>query len=154
MKKMNKKGFTIVELVIVIAVIAILSAVMIPTFSGIIAKSKKSAAEQEAKATYTSLLGLTDEADVDFAATGADLYIVSDDYYVAYTDGVAASAVEFEEDATDLPFDIDATAIPTEAGTYYLPLSIAEVQAQYTGIDFTLDTEMNWANVYVPVTVA
>ena len=36
MKKMNKKGFTIVELVIVIAVIAILAAVMIPTFSGIV----------------------------------------------------------------------------------------------------------------------
>ena len=38
MKKMNKKGFTIVELVIVIAVIAILAAVMIPTFSGIVDK--------------------------------------------------------------------------------------------------------------------
>ena len=39
MKKLNKKGFTIVELVIVIAVIAILAAVMIPTFSGIIEKA-------------------------------------------------------------------------------------------------------------------
>ncbi len=35
----NKKGFTIVELVIVIAVIAILAAVLIPTFSGIIRKA-------------------------------------------------------------------------------------------------------------------
>lgn len=36
MKKMNKKGFTIVELVIVVAVIAILSAVLIPTFSSVV----------------------------------------------------------------------------------------------------------------------
>ena len=34
--KRNRKAFTIVELVIVIAVIAILSAVMIPTFSSLI----------------------------------------------------------------------------------------------------------------------
>ena len=46
MKKMNKKGFTIVELVIVIAVIAILAAVLIPTFSGVIAKANYSSAQQ------------------------------------------------------------------------------------------------------------
>ena len=43
MRKSNKKGFTIVELVIVIAVIAILSAVLIPTFGGITEKAKNSA---------------------------------------------------------------------------------------------------------------
>ena len=37
--KLKKKGFTIVELVIVIAVIAILAAVLIPTFSSIIRKA-------------------------------------------------------------------------------------------------------------------
>ena len=42
MKKMNKKGFTIVELVIVIAVIAILAAVLIPTFTTVIKKANKS----------------------------------------------------------------------------------------------------------------
>ncbi len=47
MKKQNKKGFTIVELVIVIAVIAILAAVLIPTFGGVINKAKQSADKQE-----------------------------------------------------------------------------------------------------------
>ena len=41
-KRNNKKGFTIVELVIVIAVIAILAAVLIPTFSGLIKKANES----------------------------------------------------------------------------------------------------------------
>ena len=36
MKKLNKKGFTIVELVIVIAVIAILAAILVPVLSNII----------------------------------------------------------------------------------------------------------------------
>ena len=52
MKKMNNKGFTIVELVIVIAVIAILAAVMIPTFSGIVKTANESAAAQVATAAY------------------------------------------------------------------------------------------------------
>ena len=42
MKNSNKKGFTIVELVIVIAVIAILAAVLIPTFSGLVKKANLS----------------------------------------------------------------------------------------------------------------
>ena len=39
MKMTNKKGFTIVELVIVVAVIAILSAVLIPTVAGLVKKA-------------------------------------------------------------------------------------------------------------------
>ena len=37
--KKNKKGFTIVELVIVIAVIGILAAVLIPTFTNVVENS-------------------------------------------------------------------------------------------------------------------
>ena len=46
MKNTNKKGFTIVELVIVIAVIAILAAVLIPTFVGLVNKANLSADQQ------------------------------------------------------------------------------------------------------------
>ena len=54
-KRNNKKGFTIVELVIVIAVIAILAAVLIPTFSGIIRKANISADTQLVKNMNTAL---------------------------------------------------------------------------------------------------
>ena len=56
MKKTNKKGFTIVELVIVIAVIAILAAVLIPTFSNVVNKAKDSANLQGARNLYTEIL--------------------------------------------------------------------------------------------------
>ena len=46
MKNSNKKGFTIVELVIVIAVIAILAAVLIPTFSSLVKKANLSSDKQ------------------------------------------------------------------------------------------------------------
>ena len=72
MKKMNKKGFTIVELVIVIAVIAILAAVMIPTFGGIIKKANESSALQTVTSAYKNALveemadGDIDDGSLDF----------------------------------------------------------------------------------------
>ena len=55
MKKNNKKGFTIVELVIVIAVIAILAAVLIPTFISLLRKSRVSTDTQLIKHLNTAL---------------------------------------------------------------------------------------------------
>ena len=54
-KRNNKKGFTIVELVIVIAVIAILAAVLIPTFAGVIKKAQESADIQAVRQMNTAL---------------------------------------------------------------------------------------------------
>ena len=56
MRNTNKKGFTIVELVIVVAVIAILAAVLIPTFSGIIRKANISSDTVIAKEINTILV--------------------------------------------------------------------------------------------------
>jgi len=55
MKNNLKKGFTLVELVIVIAVIAILSAVLIPTFSNLVQKANVSADTQLVKNLNTAL---------------------------------------------------------------------------------------------------
>lgn len=65
MKKANKKGFTIVELVIVIAVIAILAAVLIPTFANVTNKANESAAMQKARIAYENYLA-------DHAQEGVD----------------------------------------------------------------------------------
>ncbi len=56
MKKQTKKGFTLVELVIVIAVIAILSAILIPTFGNVISQANETAAMDNAKTAYTNFL--------------------------------------------------------------------------------------------------
>jgi len=55
----NRKGFTIVELVIVIAVIAILAAVLIPTFTTVTANARESAAQSQAKNAQEALLSNT-----------------------------------------------------------------------------------------------
>lgn len=65
MKKKRGKAFTIVELVIVIAVIAILAAVLIPTFSTVIKKAKVSADEQAAANMNTALSAYAAESGIN-----------------------------------------------------------------------------------------
>ena len=65
MKKLNKKGFTIVELVIVIAVIAVLAAVLIPTFASIINKANESSDIQATRDMNTFLAVANVTSDVD-----------------------------------------------------------------------------------------
>lgn len=60
-KKKNRGGFTIVELVVVIAVIAILSAVLIPSFAGLIKKANQSADIQAVRQMNTVLSSYADE---------------------------------------------------------------------------------------------
>ncbi len=42
MKKLNKKGFTLIELIVVIAILAILAAILIPAVTGYITKATDS----------------------------------------------------------------------------------------------------------------
>ena len=102
MKKLNKKGFTIVELVIVIAVIAILAAVLIPTFSGVIEKAQQSANDQDAANTYKQLL--TEEKylgnlNLNPTTGEVDLYIVvGEDVVYKVVDGKIELANIAEDD--------------------------------------------------------
>ena len=93
MRRNNKKGFTIVELVIVIAVIAILSAVLIPTFSGIVDKANGSKRDQEAKNAFTEYL------IVNNAVVGEGDYFKSGNYYYPVNNG----QINLNGEVTELP---------------------------------------------------
>lgn len=54
MKKMNKKGFTLAELLIVVAIIAVLVAIAIPVFSGQLEKAKESTDAANLRAAYAT----------------------------------------------------------------------------------------------------
>ena len=74
MKRNNKKGFTVVELVIVIAVIAILAGVLIPTFAGLIQKANESNDIQAAKNMNTFLAAANVNGDVNSILDVYDLF--------------------------------------------------------------------------------
>ncbi len=77
----KQKGFTIIELVVVIAVIAILAAVLIPTFSDVVDKAATSADIQLANTANTVLAAMQaygdkitkDSADAELKANGIDM---------------------------------------------------------------------------------
>jgi len=58
----NSKGFTLIEMLIVIAIIAILVAIAIPTFSGALTKAKEAADEANIRSYYGEVVikNLTD----------------------------------------------------------------------------------------------
>ena len=84
MNKQKRKGFTIVELVIVIAVIAILSAVLIPTFGTVVDNAEKSAATQEARNAYVTYVSEVDASEDDIES---DVYVLVEGKYYHVVSG-------------------------------------------------------------------
>ena len=73
LKKMknNKKGFTLVELIVVLVILAILAALLIPALTGYIDKAKKKQIIAETRQTVMAAQTLVDEAYAK-ADVGAD----------------------------------------------------------------------------------
>lgn len=148
MLKKLKKAFTITELVIVIAVIAILAAVLIPTFSNVVENAHKSSALQTSKnalTDYLAIVGTDDEPDNDnpsgivFVNEGyVHVYLNSALHYVGELDdlGYIASSGTVDIDKTAKIDEITFTGITDET-----PLSPSD--ASYLQIDPTDETINN-----------
>ena len=60
----NKRGFTLVELIIVIAIIAVLAAILIPILMNYVTNSRISSADAEAKSVHEVLTGIVSGLEV------------------------------------------------------------------------------------------
>lgn len=128
MKKLNKKGFTIVELVIVIAVIAILAGVLIPTFATVVDKANKSSANQTIAHAYE--MACAEVAEKGKSIENATVVMVKGDkvYYVEYTNGKPGEVKEATKDSS---------------------LTVSNVVAAYAHAEATDFTALNLTNVTV-----
>lgn len=71
LKENNKKGFTLVELIVVLVILAILAALLIPALTGYIDKAKNKSIVAETRQTVMAAQTLVDEAYAK-ADVGAD----------------------------------------------------------------------------------
>jgi len=91
MKKLNKKGFTLIELIVVIAILAILAAILIPAITGYITKATDSKNQANCRSYYSQvsmqvMLEQTPTPASDATAVVNDLKIV-----YTYADGAVTA---------------------------------------------------------------
>ena len=145
MKKTNtKKGFTIIELVIVIAVIGILAAVLIPTFSGVIEKANESAAMQAARNEYELFL-----AEHAAEMKGTENYtIVTNGYKFSVKAGQFDATATKVETSDNFTAKIDLTKVKSVKATVagVMP-TVGENTLEKVYSDFNCKTEVAAANI-------
>ena len=153
MKKNNKKGFTIVELVIVIAVIAILAAVLIPTFSGIVKKAN--IANDTAVAKNLNTAAISAQADTfDEALTAAqesgylvaNLNAKSDKCYFVWEDDTDQFLLYNLKDRKIIYSNTTVTGDPDASWCFAInnPADEAAVKAVWNAVTFkTLVADIN-----------
>ena len=73
-KRLNKKGFTLIELIVVIAIIAILAVILIPRFTGFTKSANEKAAISDTRNILLAVQALQTQGDASITTTEIQNY--------------------------------------------------------------------------------
>lgn len=129
LKKLNnKKGFTLMEMLIVVAIIAVLVAIAIPVFNGALTKSKEAADVANLRAAYAEwqVKMLTENEKVPASAT-ALMPSNGTETKLNYNDKLTYTAAQDNKSATIVYKATKLTNPATNDGTYTWKLGTATI---------------------------
>lgn len=111
LKENKKKGFTLVELIVVLVILAILAALLIPALTGYIDKAKRKSVVAETRQAVMAAQTLVDEAYAK-ANVGADTVKVEGETNYAAATGVTKQAIA---DLAEVPVE-NIKSVTTDKG--------------------------------------
>jgi len=142
--KNNKHGFTLVELIIVIAVIGVLAAILIPVFSNVINKANAKSALSDARNTLSNyLIAATDSAEA-LPGDGRVVIFVqkANKYYVfGYNGGKVVAA----DNNGDAGYDCTLAELTDPNGSYNMTQSQYEAGRNAMESDPSLTPEQAYS---------
>jgi type IV pilus assembly protein PilA len=117
MKKLNKKGFTLAELLIVVAIIAVLVGISIPIFTSQLEKAREA----------------TDAANIRAAYAEISANVLTDDGDTTKTVTLTQTDADWQDKSVKLPENLEGyNSAPTAGGTATLTYDTTKKQVKLT----------------------
>ena len=143
MQRSEKRGFTLIELMIVVAIIGILAAIAIPNFIKFQARSKQSEARMNLKAIYTSqksYFGEMDNYSSNFKAIGWGPE--AGNRYAYSLKGSTCDPVDVASRGTDC-IGQDSSRYPNKPPTAHDPTGQATIVGTCPSCEVTVEAQGN-----------
>lgn len=146
LKDNKKKGFTLVELIVVLVILAILAALLIPALTGYIRKAKEKSITAETRQVVMAAQTLADEQYGTLTLKGSGKVTIKNGETTGVDDKEAGSTITIAtKDIADLA-EVTATNIESVAGT---DGKITKVVYKNDGMTCTYELEKDSDGNYV-----
>lgn len=147
LRKTNKKGFTLVELIVVIAIIAIIAAIAIPTTIVYVGRANDSAAQSEADSVARTLRESVTSAILTGATISQDYFVTELKEQMGTVEHVTSVTVEYANDTLTFTVKTDRGEEGDEIqGKASVSVADTDVKFEenYNGGTINYDGESGW----------